>query len=137
MPHAIAVKVLGDLERPKRGDPLRCLSSVRSLVLREGSVGMFWLQASFEHRARSATFQVRQDLQPHPIDMRAWRCVREVGGVFLPSNSLVGLELAVVVCEACVRCALAPDGRGCARRAGSRGCSPRSSRWEGEKESRE
>ena len=92
VPHVILVKVLGDLERPKRGDSPRCLSSVRSLVLREGSAGMFWRQASLEHRARSATFHVRQDLQPHPIGMGAG-VVRPRSGrrLLAVENSFVGL----------------------------------------------
>ena len=112
VPHVIAVEVLGDLERPKRGDSPRRLSSVRSLVLREGSAGMFWRQVSLEHQTRSATFHVRQDLQPHPIGMGAG-VVRPRSGrrCLAVENSFVGLKLAMVVCEACVKHALAPDGR--------------------------
>ena len=100
-PHVIAVKVLGDLERPKRGDSLRCLSSVRSLVLRRVSAGMFWRQASLEHCARSATLHVRQDLQPHPNLVRGMGAggVRPQGGRRLPAIEIssVGLELVMVV----------------------------------------
>ena len=69
-PQAIAVKVLGGSKRPKRGDSLRRLSSVRSLDLGGISAGMFWQQASLEHRSSAAAFHVRQDLQPHPILVR-------------------------------------------------------------------
>ena len=128
--HVIAVKVLGG------GDSLWRLSSVRSLVLLGVSAGMFWRQASLEHCARSATFHVRQDLQPHPDLVRGmgargcasarWEassCRRDlVRGFVARDGGGAGRASSVHPRSAGVG---VPGGRG------RRGCSPRSSRGGG------